>query len=80
MASALGDLWLPALFFILCAVTFGIGLAKLINGPSVITTLSISVAWIVYGMIPPFLLLHYTFVGRGATLAFWSRSVSGAES
>lgn len=71
--SAVGDLWLPVTAFIFAAVSFGIGLQKLISGPTVITTLSISVAWIVYGMVPPFLLLHYTFIGRGASLAFWSR-------
>ena len=45
----------------------------MLSGPTVITTLSISVCWMVYNMVPPFLLIHYAFVGRGATLAFWSR-------
>ena len=71
--SAIGDIWLPAVTFIFLAVSFGIGLGKLLSGPSIISTLAVSVAWIVYGMIPPFLLLHYTFIGRGSSLAFWSR-------
>ncbi|KAK9785110.1 hypothetical protein WJX73_006875 [Symbiochloris irregularis] len=76
VGSIFGDLWPPALLFIAGAVSFGIGLAKLISGPSVISTLAISLAWIVYGMIPPFLLLHYTFLGRGSTLAFWSKMMT----
>jgi hypothetical protein len=39
----------------------------------VITTLAISVAWIVYSMIPPLLLLWYTFIGRGTTLKLLCR-------
>ena len=76
--SALGDIWLPLVTFILLATSLGIGIGKLAAGPTVITTLSISLAWMVYGMIPPFLLLHYTFIGRGTTLAFWSRQVPGS--
>ena len=38
-----------------------------------ITTLTISVVWIVYSMIPPYLLIHYTWIGRGTTLQFMCR-------
>lgn len=38
-----------------------------------ITTLAISVVWIVYSMIPPILLLWYTFIGRGTTLKLLCR-------
>ena len=72
-ASAFIDLWMPVLCFILMAVSLGIGVGKVVSGPTVVTTLSISVCWIIYGMVPPFLLIHYAFIGRGATLAFWSR-------
>jgi hypothetical protein len=41
---------------------------KIFTGPTVITTLSISVVWIIYSAIPPYLLLHYNFIGRGSTL------------
>ncbi len=32
------------------------------------TTLLVSLAWMVFNMIPPYLLLHYQFIGRGTTL------------
>lgn len=44
-----------------------------INGATVVTTLTISVVWIVYSMIPPYLLIHYTWIGRGTTLQFMCR-------
>ena len=39
------------------------------------TTLIVSLLWIVYNMVPPYLLIHYTFIGRGTTLKFVSRCV-----
>lgn len=44
-----------------------------IHGATVVTTLTISVVWIVYSMIPPYLLIHYTWIGRGTTLQFMCR-------
>ena len=38
-----------------------------------VTTLTISVVWIIYSMIPPYLLIHYTWIGRGTTLQFMCR-------
>lgn len=35
-----------------------------------ITTLTLSLVWIVYSIIPQYLLLHYTWVGRGTTLRY----------
>lgn len=70
---AMGDLWIHLVSFILLVVSLGVGMHKLLSGPTVITTLAISVVWIVYAMIPPFLLLWYTFIGRGSTLKFWCR-------
>ena len=67
--SAIGDLWMPALSFIMLAVTLGIGIKKLAHGPTVVTTLSISIVWIVYSMIPPTLLLIYATGMRGRVLA-----------
>lgn len=72
---AMGDLWVHVLSFILLVVSLGVGVHKLINGPTVITTLAISVVWIVYALIPPFLLIWYTFIGRSGTLRFWCRCV-----
>ena len=61
---------MPCLSFLLLAISLGFGLVNLLNGPTVITTLAISVVWIVYGMIPPYLLIHYALIGRGSTLSF----------
>lgn len=36
----------------------------------IITTLTLSLVWIVYSIIPQYLLLHYTWVGRGTTLRY----------
>ena len=40
------------------------------DGSGVITTLTLSLVWIVYSIIPQYLLLHYTWVGRGTTLRY----------
>ena len=67
--SAIGDLWMPALSFVSLTVTLGIGISKLAHGPTVVTTLSISVVWIIYSMISPTLLLIYALGMRGRVLA-----------
>ena len=46
---------------------------QLLAGPTVITTLAISVVWIIYAMIPIWLLIWYTFLGRGTSLHMWCR-------
>ena len=43
------------------------------SGANKETTLIVSLLWIVYNMIPPYLLIHYTFIGRGSTLNFMSK-------
>ncbi|KAK9804363.1 hypothetical protein WJX72_009368 [[Myrmecia] bisecta] len=73
MDSALGDLWMPITCLLALTVSLGIGLQKLINGPAVITTLAISVVWIIYAMIPPYLVIHYTWIGRGGSLQLMCR-------
>ena len=40
------------------------GLYKVLTGPTVVTTLSISLVWIIYASVPPYLLLHYAWVHR----------------
>lgn len=64
---------MPFASAVLMIVTLGFGIQKLATGPTVITTLAISVVWIVYGLIPPYLLFHYAMIGRGSTLKFMSR-------
>ena len=71
--SAFGDLWMPMTSLLALCISLGFGISKLASGPSVVTTLAISVVWIVYGIIPPYLLAHYTFIGRGSTLQFMCR-------
>lgn len=71
--SAFGDLWMPFSSLIVMCISLGFGISKLASGPSVITTLAISVVWIVYGIIPPYLLAHYSLIGRGTTLQFMCR-------
>lgn len=46
---------------------------KVIQDGNVITTLSISLVWIFYSIIPPYLLLHYHFVGKGHSLRYACR-------
>ena len=52
----------------------GFGIYKAATGPSVVSTLSISLIWIMYNAIPPYLLLHYNFIGKGQTLR-WACTV-----
>lgn len=44
------------------------------------TTLLVSLAWMVFNMIPPYLLLHYQFIGRGTTLKIVCKCVHQAPS
>ena len=69
----MGDLGIHLLTFVALVVSLGIGLHKLLAGPTVVTTLAISVVWIIYAMIPIWLLIWYTFLGRGTSLHMWCR-------
>ena len=53
MNTALGDLWMPGACLIVLLITLGFGIAKLVQGQTIITTLSISVVWLIYAAIPP---------------------------
>lgn len=74
MNKAIGDLWMPTTCFLALMSALGFGLYKAATGPSVVSTLSISLIWIMYNAIPPYLLLHYNFIGRGQTLR-WACTV-----
>lgn len=67
-AMSVGDLWMPTASFVSLASALGFGLYKAATGPAVVSTLSISIIWIMYNAIPPYLLLHYNFIGKGQTL------------
>ena len=48
----------------------GYGLKSAIAGHQIVTTLSISLVWIIYSAIPPLLLVVYRFLGRGSFLSW----------
>ncbi|KAL3150937.1 hypothetical protein ABBQ32_000684 [Trebouxia sp. C0010 RCD-2024] len=71
MKNGLGDLWMPCVCFLGLLASLGFGLHKVITQQQgIITTLTLSLVWIVYSIIPQYLLLHYTWVGRGTTLRY----------
>lgn len=59
---------MPVLVFVALLASLIQGLIKLVQSANPQNTLLISLVWVVYNMIPPFLLLWYNFVGQGATL------------
>lgn len=67
-ASVFSDLWVPCTVFSLLLAALVTGVLKLINSASISNTLMISLVWVVYNMIPQYLLIHYTWVGRGGSL------------
>jgi len=75
MASVLSDLWMPCVVFVLLTASFITGVKKLVDAGSVSNTLMISIVWVVYNMIPQYLLIHYTWVGRGTTLQVGVKAV-----
>lgn len=68
--SAIGDLWVPITVFVASAVSLGIGISKVVNSGQPKTTLLVSLLWMIFNMVPPFLLLWYWLIGRGTTLRF----------
>ncbi|KAK9785109.1 hypothetical protein WJX73_003901 [Symbiochloris irregularis] len=66
--ASFGNVAVPGLTLGAMIASLGFGIAQLIKGGTVVTTLSISLVWILYGLVPPFLLMWYNFVGKGATL------------
>ena len=68
--TLVGDLWVPFVSLLLLAVTLGFGIAKLVKLGTVINAVTISVVWLVFAGIPPFLVCFYAFVGQGAALRY----------
>lgn len=68
-SSAVGDIWLHCLFFVLLAASIGVGIWQLAVSDTVINTLLVSVLWAGYAIIPPFLLICYSVLGPGWLLA-----------
>ena len=50
--------------------TIVVSLQVITQEQGLITTLTLSLVWIVYAIIPQYLLLHYTWIGRGTTLRY----------
>jgi hypothetical protein len=68
MKNGLGDLWMPCLCFCALLASLGFGIKQVVAQQTIITTLTLSLIWIVYSLIPQYLLIHYTWIGRGTTL------------
>ena len=73
MNKAIGDLWMPAVCFVLLLASIGQGLKQLFTSGSVTSPLAISIIWAVYNAIPPFLVLWYAIVGKGVMLQYLCR-------
>ena len=71
--TAFGDLWLHATAFLILAVSIGIGIWQLIDGAAVLSPLLISILWAAYSIIPPFLLLLYSFTGHNMVMQFFCK-------
>ena len=76
----MGDLGIHLVTFLALIVSLGIGIHKLLSGPTIINTLAISVVWIIYAAIPIWLLIWFAFLGRGTTLHLWCRCAPPALS
>lgn len=74
MDGAIRDVWLPGLTFAGLAASAIAGAVKLFQGPTLASPLAISVLWATYAAIPPFLVLFYAGVSRGAPLALICRA------
>ena len=73
MNKAVGDLWMPALCFVLLMASVGEGLKQLFSAGTVTSPLVISIIWAVYNAIPTFLVLWYAIVGKGVLLQYLCR-------
>ena len=73
--SALRDIWLACVAFVLLAVSIAIGIWELVDGAEIFSPLLISVLWATYNIIAPYLLIHYAIFGKGIFLHFMCRCV-----
>lgn len=71
--SALRDIWLACVAFILLAVSIAIGIWELVDGAQIFSPLLISVLWATYNIIAPYLLIHYALFGKGIFLHLMCR-------
>lgn len=62
--SAIRDLWMPTLQFLLLTISIAVGFWQLLVAPTLLSPLAISLLWAIYNAIPPYLIIHYTWIGR----------------
>ena len=68
--TLVGDLWVPVTSMLLLFISLGFGISKLVQLGTVINAVTISVVWLVFAAIPPFLLTFYAIVGQGTALRY----------
>ncbi|KAK9842280.1 hypothetical protein WJX81_004432 [Elliptochloris bilobata] len=74
MNTAVRDLWMPGLCFILLLATLILGLIKLGTSATIASPLCISIVWIVYALIPEALVMYYACVSKACLLADYELS------
>ncbi|KAK9837911.1 hypothetical protein WJX74_007544 [Apatococcus lobatus] len=68
--TIVGDLWMPVTSMLLLFISLGFGIAKLVQLGTVVNAVTISVVWLVFAAIPPFLLTFYAIAGQGTALRY----------
>lgn len=68
--TLVGDLWMPVTSMLLLFISLGFGIAKLVQLGTVVNAVTISVVWLTFAAIPPFLLCFYAIFGQGTALRF----------
>jgi endoglucanase len=62
------DIWAPLLLATASAAAAVVGCARIASGEEDAAALDVLTAWAAYNALPPLLLAHYAWVGRGASL------------
>ena len=62
------DIWAPLLLAATSAAAAGVGIARIASGEEDSAALDVLTAWAAYNAVPPLLLAHYAWVGRGRSL------------
>ena len=65
--ASIRDLWAPMALMAASLASAAIGLRRVANGEDS-AALDVSIAWACYNALPPLLLAHYAWLGRGASL------------
>ena len=65
--ASIRDLWAPMALMAASLASAAVGLRRVANGEDS-AALDVSIAWACYNALPPLLLAHYAWLGRGASL------------